>query len=150
MRTVPAATVKAFYERWYKPDRMAVVVVGDFSSGQAVVDLVRAAFEPVQSRDPGPAPPLVDHPHAPHAQPRYQVTLRRAQGRPGLGQARLWGGRPAVRFGGSVHARARLPQVFTDRETQSPTVFVSFKTPRPALSSPKDFLHHLEVRAGMR
>lgn len=30
VKAVPAATVRAFYEKWYTPDRMAVVVAGDF------------------------------------------------------------------------------------------------------------------------
>jgi len=31
IRNVPAATVKAFYQRWYRPEHMAVVVTGDFA-----------------------------------------------------------------------------------------------------------------------
>jgi len=27
---VPAAVVRRFYEKWYRPERMAVIVVGDF------------------------------------------------------------------------------------------------------------------------
>lgn len=32
IKGVPAATIKAFYDKWYTPDRMAVVVVGDFEA----------------------------------------------------------------------------------------------------------------------
>lgn len=31
IRGVSADTVKAFFQRWYRPERMAVVIVGDFA-----------------------------------------------------------------------------------------------------------------------
>lgn len=31
IRDADAATVRAFYERWYQPQHMAVIAVGDFS-----------------------------------------------------------------------------------------------------------------------
>ena len=31
IREVPASVVKAFYERWYRPQNMAIVAVGDFA-----------------------------------------------------------------------------------------------------------------------
>lgn len=40
IRNVPAATVKSFYQRWYRPEHMAVVVVGDFNETDAIVKLV--------------------------------------------------------------------------------------------------------------
>lgn len=46
IRTVPAVTVKSFYQRWYRPEHMAVVVVGEFPDPDAIVDLVRAHMEP--------------------------------------------------------------------------------------------------------
>lgn len=30
IKGVPAATIRTFYEKWYRPDRMAVIAVGDF------------------------------------------------------------------------------------------------------------------------
>jgi len=30
IRSVPASTVKGFYQRWYRPEHMAIVAVGDF------------------------------------------------------------------------------------------------------------------------
>jgi len=50
-------SVRAFYTRWYRPDRMTVAIVGDLG-GQDVEPLVRAAFEsmtnPVGPRAPDP------------------------------------------------------------------------------------------------
>lgn len=37
IRNVPAATIKAFYDRFYMPDNMAVVVVGDLPDLDATV-----------------------------------------------------------------------------------------------------------------
>ena len=34
IRGVPAETVRAFYKRWYRPEHMCVVVVGDFDLGE--------------------------------------------------------------------------------------------------------------------
>lgn len=31
IRRCPADTVRAFYERWYRPENMALVAVGDFA-----------------------------------------------------------------------------------------------------------------------
>lgn len=30
IKGVPASTVKGFYDKWYSPERMAVIAVGDF------------------------------------------------------------------------------------------------------------------------
>ena len=46
---MPAATVKAFYRRWYRPEHMAVIVMGDFSDPDAIVDLVRSHMEPCRA-----------------------------------------------------------------------------------------------------
>ncbi|HKE01237.1 MAG TPA: insulinase family protein, partial [Planctomycetota bacterium] len=46
--------VRAFYEKWYRPDTMTLVVVGDFGALDPEV-LIRAAFADMPSR-PGPRP----------------------------------------------------------------------------------------------
>ena len=46
---MPAATVKAFYQRWYRPEHMAVIVMGDFPDPDAIVDLVRTHMEPCKA-----------------------------------------------------------------------------------------------------
>lgn len=48
IKTVPASTVRAFYQRWYRPEHMAVFCVGDFDSPDAVVEQIRTALGQVQ------------------------------------------------------------------------------------------------------
>ena len=46
IRNAPAARLRAFYDTWYRPDRMAVVAVGDIDPQQieqTITDAVRAA-----------------------------------------------------------------------------------------------------------
>ena len=69
-----------FYERWYRPDLMAVAVVGDFDA-EEMVELIRRHFAPppegeaYQERAARPAAPTVrpDYPVPPHAEPRVTV-----------------------------------------------------------------------------
>ena len=58
IRNVPAATVKAFYRRWYRPEHMAVVVVGDFADPDGVVELVKQHMGSCVAAGPGPATPI--------------------------------------------------------------------------------------------
>jgi len=37
---IPASKVLAFYKRWYRPENMAVIAVGDFADPQAVVGMI--------------------------------------------------------------------------------------------------------------
>jgi zinc protease len=57
IRTAPVARLRAFYDAWYRPERMALVVVGDVDAAQAEA-AVRATFGALKSR--GPAQPRVD------------------------------------------------------------------------------------------
>ena len=69
-----------FYERWYRPDLMAVAVVGDFEA-QQMVDQIRRHFAPppegeaLQERAARPDPPTArpDYPVPPHDEPRVTV-----------------------------------------------------------------------------
>jgi zinc protease len=56
IRTAPAARLRAFYDAWYRPDRMAVVAVGDFDPKE-VENLIRSAFGPLKARGPVAPPP---------------------------------------------------------------------------------------------
>lgn len=58
IQSVPAFTVKAFYERWYRPENMAVVAIGDFADPDAVVDMIRHQMEKVKSASPQSAPTI--------------------------------------------------------------------------------------------
>ncbi len=49
LRTFPPARLRAFYDTWYRPDRMAIVAVGDMDP-QTLTDEVKAAFGPLKAR----------------------------------------------------------------------------------------------------
>jgi zinc protease len=51
LKSFPADRLRDFYRDHYRPDRMAVVVVGDIDPGEAEA-LVRKYFEPLQARGP--------------------------------------------------------------------------------------------------
>ncbi|MES2572733.1 MAG: insulinase family protein, partial [Verrucomicrobiota bacterium] len=48
-----------FWNTWYRPERMAVVVVGDFPDAGAVEKMVTTAFEPIVARGPSRPEPLM-------------------------------------------------------------------------------------------
>ncbi|KAJ9517538.1 hypothetical protein QJQ45_024978 [Haematococcus lacustris] len=73
VKGVSAETVKAFYERWYRPENMAVVVVGDFTRPADVAALITTAFQGGASRDCSPARPVPCFGFADHEEPRYKV-----------------------------------------------------------------------------
>ncbi len=58
IRAAPTARLRAFYDTWYRPDRMAVVVVGDVDPA-AMEQQIRAVFGPLTAR--APAAPEPDH-----------------------------------------------------------------------------------------
>ena len=49
LRDAPAHRLRAFYDTWYRPDRMAVVVVGDIDP-QQIETTIREAFLPLTTR----------------------------------------------------------------------------------------------------
>ena len=59
IRGAPAQRLRDFYERHYRPERMAVVAVGDVDAEQMEA-AIRAAFGPLAGR--GPAEPRVEAP----------------------------------------------------------------------------------------
>ena len=74
LRSFPAARLKGFYETWYRPDRMAVVVVGDIDPA-AIVPKVRELFSPL-----APARAAAAEPN-PRAGPRRDLRQRRRRRR---------------------------------------------------------------------
>jgi zinc protease len=56
LRTAPAARLRAFYDTWYRPDRIAVVAVGDIDVAETQ-RLIDANFSPLTARAPAAAPP---------------------------------------------------------------------------------------------
>src|SRR5262245_23999327 len=55
IRTAPVARLRSFYDTWYRPERMAVVAVGDIDP-QQIESLVRSTFSALAAR--APAAPL--------------------------------------------------------------------------------------------
>jgi zinc protease len=56
LRTAPAARFRAFYDMWYRPERMAIVAVGDIDAAE-VEQIISKAFGPLAARAPaGTAP----------------------------------------------------------------------------------------------
>jgi zinc protease len=49
IRNAPASRVRAFYDTWYRPDRMAIIVVGDIDP-QQTEQSVRSLFGPLAAR----------------------------------------------------------------------------------------------------
>ncbi|GBG85044.1 hypothetical protein CBR_g39508 [Chara braunii] len=83
IRNVSATTVRSFYRRWYRLDRMAIVAVGDFEDPKTVVDLIEKLFGSKKSRtDDSPVAMSLEALESieaeakfvPHETPRYSVT----------------------------------------------------------------------------
>ncbi len=56
LRTAPAQRLRDFYDTWYRPERMAVVVVGDVDPAR-IESGIREAFGPLASRAAAQQPP---------------------------------------------------------------------------------------------
>src|SRR5262245_28457081 len=56
IRNAPVARLRAFYDTWYRPERMALVAVGDMNP-QALEAGIRDAFGPLKARAAAVAPP---------------------------------------------------------------------------------------------
>ena len=67
IRHVDADTVKGFYQKWYRPERMAVVCIGDFADPDAVVATLKEALSSATAASSTPPPPL----------PKYSPSLGR-------------------------------------------------------------------------
>ena len=56
IRNAPVARLRAFYDTWYRPDRIAVVAVGDVEP-QQIEQTIKTAFTPLAARAPAAEPP---------------------------------------------------------------------------------------------
>src|SRR5438132_7556240 len=56
IRNAPAARLRAFYDTWYRPERMAVVAVGDIDP-IPMERSIRTKFEPLKARAPAAKQP---------------------------------------------------------------------------------------------
>src|SRR4029079_9240520 len=61
LRSFPAARLRAFYDTFYRPERMAVVAVGDMDA-EKLEAMVKATFGGLKDRAPAPPPRNVDVP----------------------------------------------------------------------------------------
>jgi zinc protease len=64
LRTAPVDRLRAFYDTFYRPDRMAIIVVGDIDARE-MEDAIRAAFGGLAPRAPAAAHPDASVPIAP-------------------------------------------------------------------------------------
>ena len=70
LKTFTPQRLRDFYDKWYRPDRMAVVVVGDIDPA-AAEQFVRKHFSPLKARGPAVERPV--HPVPPHAATRFGI-----------------------------------------------------------------------------
>src|ERR671918_1238775 len=70
LKTFTPQRLRDFYDKWYRPDRMAVIVVGDIEPA-AAEKLVAKHFSPLKARGPGVERPA--HPVPPHAATRFGI-----------------------------------------------------------------------------
>lgn len=70
LKTFPRQRLVDFYRRWYRPDRMAIIVVGDIdrAAAQALVEKHFGTLEPASGAVPG-----IDRSVPPHADTLYSV-----------------------------------------------------------------------------
>lgn len=63
IRNVPATSVKDFYDKWYTPENMAVVVVGDFKDAESIAELIKEKLENCQPRGQADRPEIPRYAH---------------------------------------------------------------------------------------
>ena len=73
LRTASVERLRQFYKDWYRPDLMAVIVVGDFD-GAAVEKAVAARFGQIPAAPPGSARPRPDYKVPDRPGTRYAIT----------------------------------------------------------------------------
>ena len=61
IRRAKAKTLRAFYDRWYRPERMILAIAGEIDPGVAAAQ-VRQIFESCATRSPAPKAPAVEPP----------------------------------------------------------------------------------------
>src|SRR4029079_413275 len=61
IRSFPPERLRAFYDMFYRPDRMALVLVGD-ADPDRMLEAIRAKFSPLKARDGNPVPRVDDVP----------------------------------------------------------------------------------------
>eukprot|EP00850_Spirogloea_muscicola_P005254 SM000023S07710 [mRNA] locus=s23:983129:990756:- [translate_table: standard] len=81
IRGVPASVVRAFYRKWYRPENMAVVAIGDFEDTETVVEMIKDHFSgKTAAASEGPATPIPFFPFVPHTEPRFSTLAEKEAG----------------------------------------------------------------------
>jgi len=70
LQAASAASLRAFYQKWYRPDRMALIVVGDVDVA-ALEKQIASVFGAMKK--PAVSAPARVYPIPPHAKPRYSI-----------------------------------------------------------------------------
>jgi zinc protease len=70
IRAAPPERLRAFYDTWYRPERIALIAVGDVET-QRLEQTITAAFSPLEARAPAAEPP--DRKVPLHQQPLVSV-----------------------------------------------------------------------------
>ncbi|KAK3250341.1 hypothetical protein CYMTET_40280 [Cymbomonas tetramitiformis] len=74
IRNAPASTIRGFYTKWYHPENMAIVAVGDFGDTDPVVQLLHKTLGTCKAApDAPPLRPLKSFDFMPHNVPRYSA-----------------------------------------------------------------------------
>ncbi|XVF49053.1 hypothetical protein PTKIN_Ptkin03bG0238000 [Pterospermum kingtungense] len=109
IQTVSSETLKRFYQKWYHPQNMAVIAVGDFAETKSVVELIRTHFGHKTSR-----PDLPSIPHFPvpsHEEPRFSSFVK-----------------PKSGFSVTIHYKMQAEQLKTIRDYRDMLVELMFAT----------------------
>jgi predicted Zn-dependent peptidase len=79
IREADPQVLRNFYAKWYRPERMAVVAVGDFSDLDGVVDLIKNTFSHLTPKPGQPKinPEVVRPPLSTHTEPRVVAHVDR-------------------------------------------------------------------------
>ena len=127
LRSFPAARLKDFYETWYRPDRMAVVVVGDIDP-VAIVPKVRELFAPL-----APARAAAAEPN--RAVPAHAETLRQRRcRRRGAGQQCLGAPQAPAAVAGLRRGLPARPRAAADVPDAEPAIQRDHAAARRAVS----------------
>ncbi|KAL3146657.1 hypothetical protein ABBQ32_000885 [Trebouxia sp. C0010 RCD-2024] len=100
---IPAWKVLAFYKRWYRPENMAVIAVGDFADTQAVVNMIEQRLGKCRAAD-NEAERIPKYELAPHTKPRLSTFVDKEQ----------------------EHANVQITFNHPRRQISTPAAFVTF------------------------
>ncbi len=116
LRGADAARLRAFYQRWYRPERATVVMVGDIDP-QAMIQLIEARFGGWRGQGPAPAEPDFGR----LAEPPARVSSVAYPGAPHnvlVGWTRPYRPQPATRAEQAVELEEALARTILNRRLE--------------------------------